>query len=106
MLVRFGRWDEILAEPAPPADLPCAVGTWHYAREGMGITPVPVPTENSVRVAYIDVIASACASKSHADRLSRNASRRFGFGPRGGPGVTSSSWSVSGGCSARNGSVL
>jgi tetratricopeptide (TPR) repeat protein len=29
---RFGRWQEILAEPAPPADLPFASGIWHYAR--------------------------------------------------------------------------
>jgi tetratricopeptide (TPR) repeat protein len=31
-LVRFGRWDEILAEPAPPADLAYPTGVWHYAR--------------------------------------------------------------------------
>jgi tetratricopeptide (TPR) repeat protein len=31
-MVRFGRWDRILAEPAPPADLPYATGVWHYAR--------------------------------------------------------------------------
>jgi tetratricopeptide (TPR) repeat protein len=30
-LVRFGRWDEILAEPAPPRDL-YPTGIWHYAR--------------------------------------------------------------------------
>lgn len=30
--VRFGRWDEILAAPAPPEDLPHARGIWHYAR--------------------------------------------------------------------------
>jgi tetratricopeptide (TPR) repeat protein len=32
VLARFGKWDEILAEPAPPADLPYALGSWHYAR--------------------------------------------------------------------------
>jgi tetratricopeptide (TPR) repeat protein len=31
-LARFGRWDEILKEPAPADDLPFATGTWHYAR--------------------------------------------------------------------------
>lgn len=30
--VRFGRWDEILAVPAPPEDLPHARAMWHYAR--------------------------------------------------------------------------
>jgi tetratricopeptide (TPR) repeat protein len=31
-LVRFGRWDEILALPAPPETLPYVRGVWHYAR--------------------------------------------------------------------------
>jgi len=31
-LVTFGRWDDVLAEPLPPADLPYAVGLAHYAR--------------------------------------------------------------------------
>jgi tetratricopeptide (TPR) repeat protein len=32
VLARFGRWDEILLEPAPPDDLPFATGSWHFAR--------------------------------------------------------------------------
>jgi tetratricopeptide (TPR) repeat protein len=31
-LVRFGKWDEILAMPAPAADLLYPTGLWHYAR--------------------------------------------------------------------------
>ena len=31
-LVRFGRWDEVLGEAAPPADFPFAVAMWHAAR--------------------------------------------------------------------------
>ncbi len=31
-LVRFGHWDEMLAEPAPPADLKYPLAMWHYAR--------------------------------------------------------------------------
>jgi tetratricopeptide (TPR) repeat protein len=31
-LVQFARWDEILAEPAPRADLGYSMGIWHYAR--------------------------------------------------------------------------
>jgi tetratricopeptide (TPR) repeat protein len=31
-LVRFGRWEEILAEPAPPDDLLYDTAMWHYAR--------------------------------------------------------------------------
>jgi len=29
---RFGKWEEILQEPAFPDDLPYASGSWHYAR--------------------------------------------------------------------------
>jgi tetratricopeptide (TPR) repeat protein len=32
MKVRFGRWDDILAVPAPDAELAHASGLWHYAR--------------------------------------------------------------------------
>jgi tetratricopeptide (TPR) repeat protein len=31
-LVRFGRWDELLREPAPRPEWRLAVGLWHYAR--------------------------------------------------------------------------
>jgi tetratricopeptide (TPR) repeat protein len=31
-LTRFGRWDEMLAEPAPPDRFLYLKGTWHYAR--------------------------------------------------------------------------
>jgi tetratricopeptide (TPR) repeat protein len=31
-LVRFGKWDEILAEPKPAHDAPFTRGIWHYAR--------------------------------------------------------------------------
>jgi tetratricopeptide (TPR) repeat protein len=31
-LARFGRWEEILKEPAPPAELRYTTGIWHYVR--------------------------------------------------------------------------
>lgn len=31
-LIRFGRWDEMLAEPAPPVGQRYVSGMWHYAR--------------------------------------------------------------------------
>lgn len=31
-LVQFGRWEDVLAEPQPPADLEFSNGIWHYAR--------------------------------------------------------------------------
>lgn len=36
-LVRFGRWDDILTQPAPVADLKYPTGVWHYA-QGMALT--------------------------------------------------------------------
>lgn len=35
--VRFGRWDEVLAEPEPPADFHYPRGVWHYA-QGLALT--------------------------------------------------------------------
>lgn len=35
-MVRFGLWEQVLAEPAPPGDLPYPMGTWHFAR-GMAL---------------------------------------------------------------------
>jgi tetratricopeptide (TPR) repeat protein len=31
-LARFGRWDDVLAVPAPPPAWPYTTGVWHYAR--------------------------------------------------------------------------
>lgn len=31
-LARFARWEEVLAEPAPPAGMLYVTGAWHYAR--------------------------------------------------------------------------
>ena len=31
-LTQFGRWDEVLAEPPPPADLEYSNAIWHYVR--------------------------------------------------------------------------
>ena len=33
--IRFGRWQQMLTEPRPPASEPYATGIWHYGR-GMG----------------------------------------------------------------------
>lgn len=31
-LARFGKWDEVLAQPKPPQELKFTIGVWHYAR--------------------------------------------------------------------------
>jgi tetratricopeptide (TPR) repeat protein len=32
VLMRFGRWEEVLAEPAPPAQAPLSRALWHFTR--------------------------------------------------------------------------
>jgi len=32
VMVRFGMWQEMLEEPAPPSDLPVSTAMWHYGR--------------------------------------------------------------------------
>lgn len=32
VLMRFGRWDELLAEPKPPEGLPLSLALWHFTR--------------------------------------------------------------------------
>jgi tetratricopeptide (TPR) repeat protein len=32
VLKRFGRWDDVLAEPPPPSQLPITTALWHFAR--------------------------------------------------------------------------
>jgi tetratricopeptide (TPR) repeat protein len=43
-LVRFGRWDEVLAYPAPPAGWLYTRGVWHHAR-GLAFTAKGQPAE-------------------------------------------------------------
>lgn len=63
MLVRFGKWDAILAEPAPPAERVYQTGIWHFAR-GMAFTRLGRHAEaeaelEAVRDAAADPRASA-----------------------------------------------
>jgi len=41
---RFGKWSEILALPAPPADMPVTTAIWHYAR-GLALAALGRGTE-------------------------------------------------------------
>jgi tetratricopeptide (TPR) repeat protein len=58
VLVRFGRWDEALAEPAPPDDLRFAKAMWHAAR-GIAYAVRSQPDEaETERVAFERVAAT------------------------------------------------
>ncbi|KIG18785.1 TPR repeat protein [Enhygromyxa salina] len=66
-LVQFGRWDEVLAEPAPPSELAYSNAIWHYAR-GVAYANVGdldaarterealVPLRDSVKVRFLDSV--------------------------------------------------
>jgi len=62
-LVRFGRWTEILAEPAPPADLRFTRGMWHWAR---GLAFVATSRLSLARVARDSLRAIAAATPPEA----------------------------------------
>jgi tetratricopeptide (TPR) repeat protein len=57
-MVRFGRWDEVLAEPAPAASMRYASGIWHYAR---GMAHAAKQDEAKARTALDSVRAIAAA---------------------------------------------
>jgi tetratricopeptide (TPR) repeat protein len=56
-LTRFGRWDEMLGEPAPPARHLYILGTWHYAR-GLAYAAKDRLAEAEAELAAVRRIAS------------------------------------------------
>ena len=62
-LVRFGRWGEILAGPAPPADLRFTRGMWHYAR---GLAFAATARLPGAAVEHDSVVAIATATPAEA----------------------------------------
>jgi hypothetical protein len=57
-LVRFGRWDEVLAYPAPPAGWLYTRGVWHYAR-GLAFTAKGQPAEAVKELRELDATIKA-----------------------------------------------
>lgn len=73
--VRFGQWKEILAETAPPADLPYPRGIWHFAR-GMAYARGGEEQKAQAELEALQKIAADPAMKevllgaiNHADRV-------------------------------------
>jgi len=54
-LVRFGRWDEVLGAPAPPADWPYVRGVWHYAR-GLALNARERPADARRELSELEAI--------------------------------------------------
>ncbi|MGH7233496.1 MAG: hypothetical protein ACREJU_19360, partial [Nitrospiraceae bacterium] len=57
-LVRFGRWEDVLREPSPPADLHYSVALWHYAR-GLALTAKGQVDRAKDELAKLDQLAAA-----------------------------------------------
>jgi tetratricopeptide (TPR) repeat protein len=57
-LVRFGRWDDVLKEPAPGDEFVYATGMWHYAR-GMAFAATGRPDDAAREQAAVDAAAQA-----------------------------------------------
>jgi tetratricopeptide (TPR) repeat protein len=55
---RFGKWDAILKEPAPPADMIYTTGVWHYAR-GLAFTAKNRPADALKEKQQLDAIVAA-----------------------------------------------
>jgi len=55
--VRFGKWDEILAESKPADDLLYSVGVWHYAR-GMAFIAKGQSEKAAAELEQLDTIAA------------------------------------------------
>jgi tetratricopeptide (TPR) repeat protein len=56
--VRFGRWNEILTEPAPPKEWRFTKGMWHFAR-GFAYNALRQPAKARVELDSVNAIAAA-----------------------------------------------
>jgi tetratricopeptide (TPR) repeat protein len=57
-LARFGQWDQILAEPAPPKDFAFTTGMWHYAR-GLALAAKGKPEQARAEKKALDASTQA-----------------------------------------------
>jgi tetratricopeptide (TPR) repeat protein len=62
-LARFGRWDEILAAPRPPAERRYLTGAWHYVR-GVALAATGKPAGAEAELARVRVIRDELAPKA------------------------------------------
>jgi len=63
VLVRFGRWDEVLAQPRPSQDQPYETAMWHYTR-GLALAAKGRTAEADEALATVRRIAADEATKA------------------------------------------
>jgi tetratricopeptide (TPR) repeat protein len=71
---RFGKWDEILAEPQPPEDSPFWTGIWHYAR-GLAYTAKSNMKAAEQELAKLTEIAAMEEMEDYRVTFSRNGAK-------------------------------
>lgn len=71
VLVRFGLWEEILAEPHPEADMPAHLAFWHYGRTVALAALGRIPEAEKEFAA----LKTACAAVPESRLLSNNTAR-------------------------------
>jgi tetratricopeptide (TPR) repeat protein len=59
-LVRFGRWDEVLRQPQPPAEFTFATGMWHWGR-GLAYTRQGQLGQAETEAAALQTLANTAA---------------------------------------------
>jgi len=59
-LARFGRWEELLAEKAPPAGMPYVTGVWRYTR-GLAFSATGRPAEAARELAELEATRQVVA---------------------------------------------
>lgn len=57
VMIRFGKWDQILVQPAPPADQPVSTAVHHYSR-GVALAALGRPEEARTELALFDAAAA------------------------------------------------
>lgn len=63
VMVRFGMWEQMLNEPAPPPDLKFALGAWHYAR-GFALVRKGRFSEADLNLARLNAIIAIAGADS------------------------------------------
>jgi tetratricopeptide (TPR) repeat protein len=73
VLKRFGRWDDVLAEPPPPSELPITAALWHFARgvafAGKGDVRAAEGEQSSFRTAAARVPSDALMAINPAHQV-------------------------------------
>ena len=69
-LMRFGKWEEILAEPEPPEGMPLARALWHFTRATACTVLDRIPEARAERDAFLHASAQIPATATFGNNAS------------------------------------